>query len=56
MNITPDFVKTLSATAKAYDAETDMDKRRVLGARLDELSAALSDGQIKQVVKMMYRN
>lgn len=55
MNLTPEFINELRATAKAYDGEADATKRAEIGARLDSLADRLSAGQIKQVVKIISR-
>lgn len=55
MDLTKEYINTLGAAAKAYDAETDMGKRVTLGARLDELAEPLSAGQLKQVAKIINR-
>lgn len=55
MNITPEFINELRATAKAYDGEADATKRAELGARIDSLAERLSDGQVKQVIKIISR-
>lgn len=55
MDLTKEHINSLGATAKAYDAETDMGKRVTLGAHLDELAEPLSAGQLKQVVKIINR-
>lgn len=55
MNLTPDIIKTICDAAKAYDAATDADERASLGAKLDALADQLSDGQLKQVCKMVNR-
>lgn len=55
MDLTKDYINTLGAAAKAYDAETDMEKRAQLGERLDEIASSLSAGQLKQVAKIINR-
>lgn len=55
MNITPELVKDIRAAAKAYDGATTHEERKAQGARLDALAEQLSDGQIKQVAKMIQR-
>lgn len=55
MNLTPEFINEVRATAKAYDGEADATKRAELGSRLDSLAERLSDGQVKQVIKIISR-
>ena len=55
MNLTPEFVNDIRAAAKAYDGATTPDERRAQGARLDALADQLSDGQLKQVCKIIER-
>lgn len=55
MNLTPEFVNEIRAAARAYDGATTPDERRAQGARLDALADQLSEGQIKQVCKMITR-
>ena len=55
MNLTPDFVEEVRKTARAYDGATTPDERRAQGARLDALADQLSEGQLKQVAKMIMR-
>ena len=53
MNLTRDYIDKIIVAAKAYDAETDMAKRSQLGQTLDQLANPLSDGQIRQLLKIM---
>ena len=55
MNLTNEFINDIRAAAKAYDGATTPDDRRAQGARLDALADKLSEGQLKQVVKMIQR-
>lgn len=55
MDLNKDFIGRISDTAKAYDAETDMTRRVALGAKLDEMADLLSEGQLRQVSKMLMR-
>ena len=55
MNLTQDFIGQLRMTAKAYDAEKDQSKRAALGAELDRLADQLSEGQLRQVVKILLK-
>lgn len=55
MDLTTDFVNSIRAAAKAYDGATTPDERRTNGERLDALAAQLSEGQLRQVCKMIMR-
>ena len=55
MNLTNEFIEEVRKTARAYDGATDPDERRSQGAKLDALADQLSDGQVKQVCKMIMR-
>ena len=55
MNLTNEFVEEVRKTARAYDGATTPDERRAQGARLDALADQLSEGQLKQVAKMIQR-
>lgn len=55
MNITKEFVEEVRKSARAYDGATTPSERVALGARLDALAGQLSDGQIKQIRKMIMR-
>lgn len=55
MNLTNEFVEEVRKTARAYDGATNPDERRAQGARLDALADQLSEGQLKQVAKMIMR-
>lgn len=55
MNLTNEFINDIRAAAKAYDGATDPEERRAQGARLDALADQLSEGQLKQVAKMIMR-
>ena len=50
MNITEEYLQRVENAAKAYDAEHEPTRRAELGRQFDDLTAPLSDGQIKQVV------
>ena len=53
MDLNQKFVDGLRAIAREYDAETNMPRRVALGQRLDEMAGMLSDGQLRQVSKML---
>ena len=53
MNLTRDYIDKVIVAAKTYDAETDIAKRSQLGQTLDQLANPLSDGQIRQLIKIM---
>lgn len=55
MNLTYEFVEEVRNIARAYDGATAPDERRAQGARLDALADQLSEGQLKQVAKMIMR-
>ena len=55
MNLTREFVEGMRSVARQYDAEKDMEKRKVIGLRLDAMADQLSDGQLSQVAKMIMR-
>lgn len=55
MDLNQKFVDGLRAIAREYDAETNMPSRVALGQRLDEMAGMLSDGQLRQVSKMLMR-
>lgn len=55
MNITKEFVEEVRKTARAYDGATAPADRITQGARLDALADQLSDGQLKQVAKIINR-
>ena len=55
MNLTEEYLQSVETAAKAYDAEHDPARRAELGRQFDDLTAPLSDGQIKQVVKRLQR-
>ena len=56
MNLDQDFIGNLRTAAKAYDAENDPSKRAALGVELDRLANQLSEGQIRQVVKILLKS
>lgn len=56
MNLDNEYIGRLRAAAKAYDAETRPEKRTELGAALDALAEPLSEGQLRQVAKMVNRD
>lgn len=53
MVLTEELLNEIAVAAKEYDNEGDMAKRHALGARIDELTKDLSDGQLRQVVKRL---
>ena len=53
MDLTRDYIDKVIVAAKAYDAETDTVKRHQLGQTLDQLANSLSEGQIRQLLKIM---
>lgn len=55
MNLTPEYIKQVADAAKAYDNAKDAQERVALGARLDALADNLSEGQTKQVARMLMR-
>ena len=55
MNLTEEYLQSVENAAKAYDAEHEPTRRAELGRQFDELTAPLSEGQIKQVVKHLQR-
>lgn len=56
MTLTNDYLDKIRDVAKAYDAETiDLDRRVLLGQEFDRLTDKLSDGQLKQVTKILRR-
>ena len=55
MNLTNEFRNDIRAAFKAYDGATTPDERRAQGSRLDTLADQLSEGQLKQVAKMIMR-
>lgn len=55
MNLDQSFIGRLRAAAKAYDAEKDPSKRVALGEEFDGLADMLSEGQLRQVVKILLR-
>ena len=55
MNLDQVFINRLRTAAKAYDAEKDLSRRAELGAELDKLADMLSEGQLRQVVKILLR-
>lgn len=56
MNLTPDFIAEVRKAARAYDGATTPDDRIMQGARLDAIAEQLSDGQLKQVCKIINRS
>lgn len=55
MTLTNEFVEEVRKTVRAYDGATTPDERRAQGARLDALADLLSEGQLKQVARMIMR-
>lgn len=55
MNLSGDYMKRVEDTARAYDKATDIQERARLGARLDELTDGLSEGQTRQVISRLLR-
>ena len=53
MDLTRDYIGKVIVAAKAYDAETDILKRHQLGQTLDQLTNPLSEGQVRQLLKIM---
>ena len=53
MDITRDYIDKVIVAAKAYDVETDILKRHQLGQTLDQLANPLSEGQVRQLLKIM---
>lgn len=56
MNLGQDFIGKLRTAAEAYDAEKEPSKRAALGAELDRLAAQLSEGQLRQIVKILLKS
>ena len=55
MNITNDFVDDVKKLCREYDGAEDMPTRIALGDRLEAEARKLSDGQIRQLVKMVQK-
>lgn len=55
MNITNDFVDSVRKLCRDYDRAPDMPTRIALGDRLDAVGAQLSDGQVRQLVKILQK-
>lgn len=53
MNIDRKFVDRVCAACKAYDGAADMPTRIARGGELDALVAPLSEGQMRQLVKIV---
>ena len=56
MTLDQGYIDELRAKAKQYDAEQDSSKRTALGAELDRLADQLSEGQLRQVVKILLKS
>ena len=50
---TGDAVEVLRPLCKEYDAAQDMPTRIAIGDKLDAVGAQLSEGQLKQVTKLL---
>lgn len=55
MDITKDLVTEVKAAAQRYDSAPDIDSRISAGRDLDALVDGLSDGQLKQMTKLIRR-
>lgn len=53
MNIDRAYVDKVCAACKAYDKAADMPTRIARGGELDALVAPLSEGQMRQLVKIV---
>lgn len=56
MTLDQSFIGQLRSTAKAYDAEHDPAKRAALGKEIDRMADMLSEGQLRQVVKILLKS
>lgn len=55
MDITDSLVAEFRRLAKEYDRTSDMEKRRELGMKIDEIGESLSEGQLRQFLRMVSR-
>ncbi len=54
MNLTREYCDEIVKVAKKYDKATG-EERKALGRKLDELANPLSEGQLRQVAKIVAR-
>lgn len=50
---TGEIVEVLRPLCKEYDATHDMSIRIIIGDKLDAIGGKLSEGQLKQVIRML---
>ena len=56
MQLTQEFIDEVRKVAKEYDAEKeDMQRRKELGKKLDDMTSQLSDGQLRQMSSIISR-
>lgn len=55
MNITDSLVAEFRRLAKEYDRTSDIEKRRELGMKIDAIGESLSEGQLRQFLKVVGR-
>ena len=55
MNITNDLVAEFRRLAREYDRTSDIEKRRELGMKIDEIGESLSEGQLRQFIRIVGR-
>ena len=55
MDITDSLVAEFRRLAKEYDRTSDIEKRRELGMKIDAIGESLSEGQLRQFLKVVGR-
>ena len=55
MDITNGLVAEFRCLAKEYDRTSDMEKRKELGMKIDAIGESLSEGQLRQFLRMVSR-